>query len=405
MQEPAFESLKIAAKAFIDVIKNATNNTLTNTINSGSRIGIVSFSNNATLDAPLSDSVLNLKATIDKLTSGGLTNHAEAFQKAIESFDALSTNNKIILMFTDGKTTLGNSPIDVTNQAKANGITIYCIGLSGGDRIDEKTLNSLASAHYDTHVAITPLVTELENLFTELAENITKTGATNISINEVINSDFIITEILTPSKGVVKMTNINTLTWDIEELGVTADEGALLEFFIKNISNTTGTKKISASSSYTDNEKNIVLFDNPSVFVNCNPIIKPENCPTPKDLKFESCQDFISIDMGDISINSVGRIAEIDVTIKNVCPNKRVALAVILTETDDKGNEYQRGMKALTIPAHNYPSCKDIIIKCIKFVLPEDLNTNGNKNSLCSERNLKVSFISNYIDTDYKCCK
>lgn len=86
-------------------------------------------------------------------------------------------------------------------------------------------------------------------------------------------------------------------------------------------------------------KKNIVLFDNPSVFVNCNPIIKPEICPTPKDLKFESCQDFISIDMGDISINSVGRIAEIDVTIKNVCPNKRVALAVILTETDDKGNE------------------------------------------------------------------
>lgn len=255
MQGPAFESLKIAAKSFIDVIKNATNNTLTNTINSGSRIGIVSFSNNATLDAPLSDSVLNLKATIDKLTAGGLTNHAEAFQKAIESFDALSTNNKIILMFTDGKTTLGNSPIDVTNQAKANGITIYCIGLSGGDGIDEKTLNSLDSAHYDTHVAITSLVTELENLFTELAENITKTGATNISINEVINSDFIITEILTPSKGVVKMTNINTLTWDIEELGVTADEGALLEFFIKNISNTTGTKKISASSSYTDNEK------------------------------------------------------------------------------------------------------------------------------------------------------
>lgn len=62
-------------------------------------------------------------------------------------------------------------------------------------------------------------------------------------------------------------------------------------------------------------------------------------------------------------------------------------------------------MKALTIPAHNYPSCKDIIIKCIKFVLPEDINTNENKNSLCSERNLKVSFISNYIYTDYKCCK
>lgn len=405
MQGPAFESLKNAAKAFIDVIKNATNKSLTNTINSGSRIGIVSFSDNATLDEPLSTSVTDLKTAIDTLVTGGLTNHAAAFQKAMESFDFLSTNNKVILMFTDGKTTLGNPPITVTDLAKANGITIYCIGLSGGDGIDEATLNSWASEPSDTHVAITPFETELANLFTELAENISKTGATNISINEIINTDFIITEILTPTKGSVKMSDINKITWNIEELGVTADEGALLEFFIKHISNTTGTKEISTSSNYTDNEENIVLFDNPSVFVNCNPIVQPEHCPTPKDLKFESCQDFIAVDMGDVYIDSTGRIAQIDVTIKNVCPNKRVALAVILTEVDSKGNEYQRGMKAITIPAHNYPTCKDVVIKCIRFVLPEDLNPNGNKGSLCSERNLKVSFIANNIDTDYECCK
>ncbi len=404
MQGPTFESLKTAAKAFIDVIKNATNNSLTNTINSGSRIGIVSFSDTATLNSPLSDSVLNLKATIDTLTTGGLTNHSDAFQKAIENFDVLSNNNKIILMFTDGKTTLGNSPISITEQAKANGIIIYCIGLSGGDGINELTLNSWASSPSNTHVAITPFQTELENLFKELAENISKTGATNISINETINSDFIITEILKPTKGTVKMSDINKITWNIEELGVTADEGALLEFFIKHISNTTGSKEISTSSTYTDTENNIVSFDNPSVFVNCNPTIQPENCPTPKNLKMESCQDFIAINMGDVYIDSAGRIAQIDVTLKNVCPKTRVALAVILTEVDSKGNEYQRGMKAFTIPAHNYATCKDIVIKCIKFVLPENLNPEGKKGSLCSERNFKVSFIANNIDTDYKCC-
>ena len=50
----------------------------------------------------------------------------------------------------------------------------------------------------------------------------------------------------------------------------------------------------------------------------------------------------------------MGCIIQMDVTIKNVCPGKRVALAAILTEVDEHGMEYQRGMKALTIPAHSY---------------------------------------------------
>lgn len=39
--------------------------------------------------------------------------------------------------------------------------------------------------------------------------------------------------------------------------------------------------------------------------------------------------------------------------------------------------EYQRGSKAMTIPAHNFPTCRDVLVKCIKFVLPEDLDISG----------------------------
>ena len=78
---------------------------------------------------------------------------------------------------------------------------------------------------------------------------------------------------------------------------------------------------------------------------------------------------------------------------------------VILTEEDKKHMEHQRGMKAITIPAHNYPNCRDVQVKCIKFVLPEDLNVSGGSGqSLCSERNLRVRVIANYIDTDFRCC-
>ena len=93
----------------------------------------------------------------------------------------------------------------------------------------------------------------------------------------------------------------------------------------------------------------------------------------PADLTIEGCSDSVVVDMGNVYLESLGRIIQMDVTIKNVCPGKRVALAAILTEVDENGMEYQRGSKAMTIPAHNFPTCRDVLVKCIKFVLPEDL--------------------------------
>ena len=90
------------------------------------------------------------------------------------------------------------------------------------------------------------------------------------------------------------------------------------------------------------------------------------------EFDIEGCSDAVLVDMGDTYLESLGRIIQMDVTIKNVCPGKRVALAAILTEVDAEGMEYQRGMKAMTIPAHNEPSCRDVLVRCIKFVVPED---------------------------------
>ena len=101
-------------------------------------------------------------------------------------------------------------------------------------------------------------------------------------------------------------------------------------------------------------------------------------------------------------MDSLGRILELSVKIKNVCPNRRVALAVMLSEVDANDVEYQRGMKTMVIPAHYNSSCKDVKVECIKFVLPEELNVGGY--SLCNERNFKARFIVHYIDNDFCCC-
>ncbi len=150
----------------------------------------------------------------------------------------------------------------------------------------------------------------------------------------------------------------------------------------------------------------MVIFPKPKVMVDCDVVVQPDPCPVPVELKAEGCADSVVVDMGDVSLSSQGRILQLDVTVKNVCPGKRVALAAILTEVDENGMEHQRGMKVMTLPAHDQPSCRDVLVKCIKFVVPEDLDVSGGSpTSLCNPRNFKARFLANAIDTDYRCCE
>lgn len=179
--------------------------------------------------------------------------------------------------------------------------------------MDANVLNEWATDPDASHVAVTPDAADLENLFADLAVNISKPGATKIVIDEEVNSDFAIVSVSQPDKGSAMIVDAHRLQWNIEQL---------------------------------------------------------------------------------------------DVMVKNVCPSRRVALAIILTEMDENGMEYQRDMKAITIPAHQYPTCRDVLVKRVKFVLPEDLNVSGGTpRSLCGPRNLKVRFIAHNIDTDYRCCE
>lgn len=397
-------NMKAGAKTFIDIIDEATDSMQDGNIGSGSSIGIVSFAETATADTQLITSVADLKAAVDDLSAGGSTNHADAFSKAIELFDPASADAKVIVMFTDGKTTSGPPPAPVAAAARAAGIVIYCIGLVGSDGIDVSVLNDWATDPDASHVAVTPDDSELEDLFADLAANISRPGATDIVINEVVNPDFNIVSIDPPAKGTAAMLGPNTIQWKIPALGVSGNEGANLEFYIKHVAQTSGTKLVNQSISYSDAESNSVTFPEPEVTVDCGIDVVTEPCPVPVDFSVGGCQDSLVVDLGDTYLESLGRIVQLSVTVKNVCPDRRVALGVILTEEDDHGNEYQRGIKTITIPAHHSSGCRDITVKCIKFVLPEDLNISGNTGSICGSRNLKARFIAHNIDTDFRCC-
>lgn len=398
-------NMKIGADTFIDIIDKSTDNAQDGNIGSGSRIGIVSFADTASANTQLITSTAALKTAVHSLTAGGSTNHADAFAEAVGLFDPASANARVIVMFTDGKTTSGPPPAPVAAAARASGIIIYCIGLTGADGIDVNVLNDWATDPDASHVAVTPDDSELEELFADLAANISKPGATDIVIDEIINPDFIITGITPPVKGTAMSVNTNALQWKISELGVSGSEGASLEFYIRHISQTSGTKAVNQSITYSDNENNTVTFPDPSVSVDCGIIVTPDPCPIPVNFTVEGCQDFTVIDLGDTAPQASGRIIELNLTVKNVCPDKRVALGIILTEVDCCGMEHPRGMKTFTIPAHNYPTCRDIQVKCIQFVLPDDLNVSCRSDSgMCGERKLKVRTIAHNIDTGYRCC-
>ncbi len=398
-------NMKTGAETFIDIIDEATDNSQDGVIGSGSRIGIVSFADTAAADTQLITSVAALKTAVNALAAGGSTNHADAFAKAVQLFDPASANAKVIVMFTDGKTTAGIPPAPVAAAARASGIIIYCIGLIGADGVDVNVLNDWATDPDASHVAVTPDDAELEDLFADLAANISKPGATNIVIDESVNPDFSIISMTPPNKGTAMMIDSNTLQWKISQLGVSGNEGASLEFFIKHTGQTGGTKQVNQSITYSDEEGNAVVFPQPSVRVDCGIIITPEECPVPVEVSVGGCQDFLTVDLGDTCLESQGRIVQLDVTVKNVCPDRRTALAVILTEVDSAGMEHQRGLKTITIPAHHYSNCRDILVKCIKFVLPEDLNVSGGGPGMtCSVRNLRARVIAHSIDTDFQCC-
>lgn len=396
-------NMKAGAKKFVEILSMATGGGPDGTIGSGSRIGIVSFSSTAVANTQLITSVSTLDAAIDSLAAGGSTNHADAFTKAVELFEASSPNHQVIVLFTDGNTTAGGDPLPIATAAKADGVTIYCIGLDGSGGLDVNALNAWASTPAASYVLITPDDSDLEDFFADLAADIIKPGATNIVITETIHPDFTITSLLPPDKGSANMIDTHTIQWTIPALGVTESEGAALQFYVQHTAGTPGVKAVNESITYSDAEGNLVPFPNPTVTVTCDTVVDPEPCPVPYPFTIASCTDSIQIDAGTVALASQGRIIQISVTLQNVCPGKRVALALILSEITASGDPVPRGMKTLVVPAHSQASCQDVTVNCIKFVLPESLETTDTP-CMCSPRNLRVQAIANYIDTDFVCC-
>lgn len=64
-------------------------------------------------------------------------------------------------------------------------------------------------------MVVAPDAADLETLFAELAAHIFKPGTTDIMIDEVVNPDFIITSISSPTKDSAAVPDACPLRWNI----------------------------------------------------------------------------------------------------------------------------------------------------------------------------------------------
>lgn len=396
-------SLKAGADTFIDILAEATGGSAEGQIGAGSRIGVVSFATVATADTALITDVAQLKDAVSDLTAGGNTNHAAAFSQAIDLFDAASSNQKVIVLFTDGRTTQGGDAAPIAALAKSMGIIIYVIGLEGNGGIDLPALVSWASEPASAYVAIAPTEAELEELFENLAHNITKPGATNVVLTDTVNDCFQITGLQSPTKGSATLQGKNRVVWNIAELGTTGSEGASLEFSVTHTGDCAGLVEVNESIAYNDDEDNTVAFPSPTVTVDCGVVVVPEPCPEAVDIPVNGCEELVEFDAGELELAAQGRIVELNVTLDRVCPGRRVALAAILSEVDADGEEHQRGMKIFTIPAHSGTRCRDVAVRCIRFVLPELSDGPAACGCVCREKTLRARFLANYVDSGFTC--
>ena len=237
---------------------------------------------------------------------------------------------------------------------------------------------------------MTPDAADLEELFAELAANISKPGATNVLIKEKLTSDFELVDIDPPEIGMAIITGLRSLRWSIDSLGVTKSESAALHFTVRHVGSQTGEVSVNEEIEFSDDEQNEVKFPDPKVYVDCGEVVHPEPEPEPVEFSSAPCEEQVCYDMGELSLNAQGRLVELGLTLRSVCPSRRVALGVLLEDGEEGGF---RSFKAFVIPAQCGKKCRDIRVEGIRFVVPDT-------RCHCLSRDFTARAIANYMDTD-----
>lgn len=433
MDGKPFTDLKAAANEFVNVIANATNNIVpppdADTIAGGSHIGVVSFGTTATLDLALSTDVPTIQNTIDGLVVDDSTNHRDAFEKATQALQG-STNDKFIILITDGNSTarahssLNNvqAATAAAAAARADGITIFCIGLGNGI----STQNLVTWADSSARVLISPTSDELDEAFEALAANIINPAPENIVVVDTLNDEFEIEGPIIPNNpsdtvaGFTIGADKKSITWTLDKLGASGAQTATLLFNIKYVGTQDGTFTVNKNITYTDNvitTPGAVKFmtTNPSIKMDCDKLVQPAcNLPCYKST-IPCCGGLVDVtlpsDTDSYTVKCAGTFLNLYIRFKNICPNRQLAIGVIVCEevngikqpvayriTSVISPSYEPDPKSLTPPPAC--GCQEFTVP-LQVVLPDRVLPTG---STCTDREVNIQVISHYMSTNTALC-
>lgn len=395
---------KAAAKNLIETVAKASGCADGTAIINGSRLGLVSFASDATTDVMFTDDPAVMNQGVDALQAKDSTNHEAAFRAAIEMMKTATAGRRIVILFTDGVTSVGGDAIDLAEQLKNSGVEVYCISLG----VNNAPLEAWCTAPSQTHIARARARSELERAFGEIAAEVVLAGALDMVIREEVNHDFEITKVNSPSHGSAVQVDAHTLEWKADAVGITGNETVTLSYEVAHVAKIGGVKPVTMKTEFYERQGTQLQFPTPNVTVECkanqDSVIITEPCPAAVQFQVDGCRDATAISAEETKIRGLGRIVQVNTVIKGVCPGKRVAVAILLSETDELGVHYSRGLKTVLIPAQSGDSCQDIELKCVNFVLPEELDVTGNTSAICNARQFSVKVLANYVDTDFVCC-
>lgn len=136
------ESAKEQSKAFVNNLENQAKQS-----NLSSQVGVVTFSDYATVNIGLTDNYGSALSAINNLHTVGLTNMYAGLQEGIRQLEN-TPGQKIMVYLSDGVDTVGNSDssiLDLAQQAANRDIKIYTIGFGSSGDLNEYLLQRMAS--------------------------------------------------------------------------------------------------------------------------------------------------------------------------------------------------------------------------------------------------------------------
>jgi Mg-chelatase subunit ChlD len=161
--------------------------------------GLVTFATNAAVSMHLSHDIASLgeavgSLAIDPKEENGSTNQGEAFVRAVEEFGTAAHNpdsRKVLVLLTDG---LATAPEDdpegyakeQADIAKAQGITVYTIGL--GESVNMDVVRALASNSAFAYQALT--AQDVDQIYRTITASLCEDGAAVIDIVPKTDASF-----------------------------------------------------------------------------------------------------------------------------------------------------------------------------------------------------------------------